>query len=271
MTPIPRSATAIVTGAGSGLGRALALELASRGVTVLASDVDLATAEETAALARAKGASAEAARADVRHDDEVKALVDRALERWGRLDVIVNNAGVAVAGAVGEVPLEDWRFEVDVNLMGVIHGCHYAVPVMKQARRGWILNVASAAGFVSAPLMGPYNVTKAGVIALTETLRTELEESNVSVSVLCPTFLRTNIHKAQRSPERLRKKSAELVEGAKWSAEAVARIAVSGLERRALYVIPQTDGKLAWRAKRVLGGAFYSVAGKLARRQLATD
>jgi len=271
MNPIPPSATAVVTGAGSGLGRAITLELASRGVSVLASDVDLATAEETVALVRSKGGTAEAARADVRRDDEVRALVDGAVDRWGRLDVIVNNAGVAVAGAVGEVPLEDWRFEIDVNLFGVIYGCHYAVPVMKKARRGWILNVASAAGFVSAPLMGPYNVTKAGVIALSETLRTELETDGIAVSVLCPTFFRTNIHKAQRSAERLRQTSAKLVEGAKWSAEDVARLAVNGLERRTLYVIPQTDGKLAWRAKRMLGGAFYSVAGKIARRQLATD
>jgi NAD(P)-dependent dehydrogenase (short-subunit alcohol dehydrogenase family) len=268
MKQIPRGASAIVTGAGSGLGRALSLELASRGVSVLASDVDLATAEETVAKARAAGGTAEAARADVRHDAEVKALVDQALDRWGRLDVMVNNAGVAVAGAVGEVPLDDWRFEIDVNLYGVIYGCHYAVPVMKRAGRGWILNVASAAGFVAAPLMGPYNVTKAGVISLSETLRTELEEDGIAVTALCPTFFRTNIHKAQRSAEHLRKASEKMVAGAKWSAEEVARLAVRGLERGQLYVIPQTDGKLAWRAKRMLGDTFYAFAGKVARKQI---
>jgi len=269
MNKIPHDAIAIVTGAGSGLGRAVTLELASRGATVVASDVDLATAEDTVRLVEKAGGKAEPARADVRVAADVEALVHGAVDRHGRLDVMVNNAGVAVAGAIGEVPLDDWRFEIDVNLFGVIHGCHFAVPVMKKQKRGFVLNVASAAGFVSAPLMGPYNVTKAGVIALTETMRTELEESNIAVTVLCPTFFRTNIHKAQRSAERLKKKSAELVEGAKWSAEAVARLALDGLERGTLYVIPQTDGKIAWRAKRMLGGAFYSFAGKVARRQLS--
>ena len=263
---IPKGARAIVTGAGSGFGRAIALELASRGASVLASDIDLATAEETAAKAREAGCAAEAKRADVSHADDVKKLVDDAHERWGGLDVLVNNAGLAVVGEVGEVSLEDWRHEIDVNLLGVIHGCHFAVPEMKKARRGWILNVASAAGFVSAPHMGPYNVTKAGVISLSETLRTELEEHGVAVSALCPTFFRTNIHKAQRSSERLREASAKLVEQATWSAEAVARVALRGLERGDLYVIPQADGRAIWHAKRALGGGFYKFVGKVVRR-----
>jgi NAD(P)-dependent dehydrogenase (short-subunit alcohol dehydrogenase family) len=268
MKKIPNDARAVVTGAGSGFGRAVTLELAKRGAHVLASDVDMKAAEETAALVRGAGGHAEAVRADVRSESEVKALIDGALDRWGRLDVLVNNAGVAVVGAVGEVPLEDWRFEIDVNLFGVILGCHFAVPAMKQARRGWILNVASAAGIISAPLMGPYNVTKAGVIALSETLRSELEEDGVSVSVLCPTFFRTNIHKSQRSNERLRQASSRMVEGAKWTAERVAKIAIRDLERGQLYVIPQMDGKLVWRAKRALGGTFYAFAGKAARKMI---
>ena len=142
---------------------------------------------------------------------------------------------------------------------------------MKRQKRGFILNVASAAGLIAAPLMGPYNVTKAGVIALSETLRTELEGDDVAVSVLCPTFFRTNIHKTQRSPEKLRATSAKLVEGAKWSAEEIARVALRGLERGQLYIIPQTDGKMLWRAKRALGGGFYAFAGKLARRRIASE
>ena len=271
MKKIPQDARAIVTGAGSGLGRAMVLELVSRGASVLASDVDLASAERTVEEARGKGGSAEAARADVRKADDIRALVDGALERWGRIDVLVNNAGVAVVGPVGEVSLDDWHFEIAVNLLGVVYGCHFAVPHMKKQKSGFILNVASAAGLLSAPMMGPYNVTKAGVIALSETLRTELEEDGVAVTVLCPTFFRTNIHKSQRSPEKLKQSSAKLVEGAKWSAEEVARVALRGLERGSLYVIPQTDGKLMWRAKRALGDSFYSFAGKVARRQIASE
>jgi short-subunit dehydrogenase len=202
----------------------------------------------------------------VREPDEVKALVDWSVSEWGGLDVIVNNAGVAVAGRVGEVPLDDWKFEVDINLMGVIYGCHFAVPVMRRAQRGWVLNVASAAGLVSAPNMGPYNATKAAVIALSETMRTELEGDHVQVSALCPTFFRTNIHAAQRSPEKLKKASEKMVTGAKWSAEEIAKIAVDGVERGTLYILPQTDAKLIWRAKRLMGQSFYSFLGRASDR-----
>jgi short-subunit dehydrogenase len=202
----------------------------------------------------------------VRDPEQVKSQVDAAVVDLGGIDVLVNNAGVAVVGRVGEVALEDWRFEVEVNLMSVVYGCHFAVPVMRKQARGWILNVASAAGLLSAPMMGPYNVTKAGVVALSETLAGELIDEGVFVSVLCPTFFRTNIHKAQRSTEALRQRSEKLVTGAKWTAEDVARVALKGLERGSLYVIPQTDGKLFWRAKRVLGAQFYTVAGRVARR-----
>lgn len=261
---IPKDARAIVTGAGSGFGRAVSQELAKRGARVLASDLDLASAEATA-----KDIGGKAMKADVRDARDVEALVRFAEHEWGGVDILVNNAGVAVVGRVGEVSLEDWRFEVDVNLMGVIYGCHYAVPVMRKQKRGWILNVASAAGLLSAPMMAPYNVTKAGVVAMTETLRAELKNDGVSVSVLCPTFFRTNIHKAQRSPEDLRAKTEKLVTQAKWSAEEIAKVAVDGLERGTLYVIPQADGKIMWRAKRALGQRFYTVVGLMAGRVIS--
>ena len=132
---IPKDARAIVTGAGSGCGRALSFELAKRGARVLVSDVDLNSAERTA---REIGGAARAMRADVCNPKDVEALVGE----WG-VDVMVNNAGVAVVGRVGEIPLEDWRLEIEVNLMGVIYGCHYAAPEMRKQKRGFILNVAS--------------------------------------------------------------------------------------------------------------------------------
>lgn len=263
---IPNEAKAVVTGAGSGFGRAVSLELASRGARVIVSDVNMTTAEETAAMVEKAGGKAHAMLADVRDPDDVKTLVDHCVKEWGGLDVMVNNAGVAVVGRVGDVSLEDWNFEMDVNLWGVIYGCHFAVPVMRRAGRGWVLNVASAAGILSAPTMGPYNVTKAGVISLTETMRAELKDDNVHVSALCPTFFRTNIHLSQRSAHHMRAQSEKLVTKAKWSAAQVARIAIDGLERDTLYILPQTDAKLLWRAKRTLGQSFYSVMGRFAGR-----
>jgi NAD(P)-dependent dehydrogenase (short-subunit alcohol dehydrogenase family) len=265
---IPPNARAIVTGAGSGFGRAVSLELARRGARVVVSDIDLESANDTADSIRASGGISRAMRVDVMNPDEVHSLVQCAVTEWDGVDVLVNNAGVVVGGRVGEVSLEDWGFELAVNLMGIVHGCHFTIPVMRRQRRGWILNVASAAGLLSVPLMAPYNVSKAGVVALTETLRTELKADRISTSVLCPTLFRSNICRSQRVPADLRAVSEELVTKSSWSAEDVVHVALRGLERGKLYVIPQLDGKVLWRAKRALGASFYAVLGFLAGRTL---
>jgi NAD(P)-dependent dehydrogenase (short-subunit alcohol dehydrogenase family) len=267
---LPARARAVVTGAGSGFGRAVALELASRGARVLASDLDEALAEETAELVGRRGAEAHAMRVDVTRPEEVAALADRADALWGGTDVLINNAGIAVVGEFDRIPLEEWKLQIDVNLNGVIYCCHHFVPRMrKNAGHSYILNVASAAGIATAPTMAPYNVTKAGVIALSETLYTELASANIHVTALCPTFFRTNIHKrAHTFGASTDKRADELVTQAKWSAEEVAIRAMDGLLAGKLYVIPQLDGKVVWRAKRVLGQSFYRGIGYLVKRGL---
>ncbi len=260
----PDRPRAVITGAASGFGRAVALVLAKRGARLVLSDVDEENLRETAELAQRAGADVRTRRCDVRDAEQVEALAALADEAFGGADILVNNAGVAVAGAVGEIPLDDWRWQIDINLWGVIHGCHAFVPRMKEAGRGWILNVASAAGLLSSPQMGPYNVTKAGVVALSETLFGELAGTGVRVTALCPTFFRTNIHKGARAPGQLLETTEKLVTRSKWSAEEIADIALRGLERGELYVIPQADGRVMWRAKRLLGQGFYGVMARLA-------
>lgn len=264
---IERGMSAVVTGAGSGFGRAVSLVLAKRGVRVLASDLDLERTSETVSMIEAAGGSGHAAVCNVAEADAVEELSALATKLFGTTEILVNNAGIAVAGRVGEIPLTDWKLEMDVNLMGVVYGCHYFVPKMRAAKRGAILNVASAAGLLSAANMAPYNVTKAGVIALSETLATEVHADGISVSALCPTFFQTNIHKDARAPERLRQITERLVTKASWTADQIAEVALRGLERGELYVIPQLEGKLAWRLKRAIGGAFYgSLSAKLQAR-----
>jgi NAD(P)-dependent dehydrogenase (short-subunit alcohol dehydrogenase family) len=259
MTRLKSGARAVVTGGGSGLGKAICEELAKRGAKVLVTDMRLETAEATAEGIKKRGGEAHAMMVDVRKPDQVEAMSKRADELWGGTDVLVNNAGLAVVGELGKIPVEEWQFQVDVNLMGVIWGCHYFGPKMVEQKSGYILNVASAAGLLSAPLMGPYNVTKAGVVALSETLYTEIGQHGVSVSALCPTFLRTNIHKDQRSfGGNTGDKANKLVTEAKWSAEQIAEVAIDQMLAGKLYIIPQTDGKVMWRAKRALGQRFYS-------------
>lgn len=259
MRRLDRGARAVVTGGGSGLGRALCQELAGRGARVLVTDVNETTAKETAAMLRDAGSEAHAMQVDVRDPQRVAAMEARATELWGGTDVLVNNAGLAVVGELGLIPIEEWQFQVDVNLMGVIWGCHYFGPKMVAQKSGFILNVASSAGLLAAPTMGPYNVTKAGVVALSETLFAEIGPKGVQVSALCPTFLRTNIHKGTRAfGGGTGEKTDKLVTEAKWSAEQVAKVAVDELLEGRLYIIPQTDGKVLWRAKRALGQNFYA-------------
>lgn len=259
----PDRPRAVITGAASGFGRAVALVLAEQRARLVLSDVDEENLCETADLARRAGAELRTMRCDVRDAAQVEAQAQLADDAYGGIDILVNNAGVAVAGPVGEVPLEDWRWQIDINLWGVIHGCHAVVPRMKKQGHGWILNVASAAGLLSAPQMGPYNVTKAGVVALSETLYGELIGTDVRVTALCPTFFRTNIHKGTRATGSLGEHTERLVTESKWTAEQIAKIALRGLERGELYVVPQADGKVMWGAKRLFGQGFYGVVGRL--------
>ncbi|NVB40677.1 SDR family NAD(P)-dependent oxidoreductase [Pseudenhygromyxa sp. WMMC2535] len=260
---LPSSPRAVVTGAASGFGRAISLRLAARHARLVISDIDEEGLAQTAELIREAGGEVRTIACDVREPEQVEAQADLAEEAWGGTDVVINNAGVAVAGRVGDVPLENWRWQIEINLWGVIHGCHVFVPRMRAQGSGWILNVASSAGLLSAPTMGPYNVSKAGVIALSETLYGELLDTKVHVSALCPTFFRTNIHKnARASSEPILEQTSKLITGSKWSAEAIADIAIEGLERGELYVIPQLDGKLMWGAKRLMGQGFHGMAGR---------
>ncbi len=260
---------AVITGAGSGLGRAFAEELASRGAKLLLSDINATGLEETASRARALGAGDVLTQTtDVRKADEVERLAALADDRWGGSDLVINNAGVAVGGPVGEVPLEDWRWVVDINLWGVIYGCHAFVPRFRKQRSGHVLNVASAAGLISTPNLAPYNVTKAGVVALSESLWAELSATGVGVTVLCPTFFKTNIAKAGRT-SGMAKAAAfaeKLMDRAKIDARGVARAALKGVEDDALYVLPMADGRWMWRVKRVMPGALGKVLGAVGRR-----
>jgi NAD(P)-dependent dehydrogenase (short-subunit alcohol dehydrogenase family) len=255
----PQPLRAVITGAGSGLGRALALDLAKRGASLIVSDIVLPSAEETAELVRQQGARAEAVRCDVTDRDAVFALVDETERRLGGIDLIANNAGVAIGGPFDEISIEDWRWAVDINLWGVIYGCQAAVPKMRAQGRGYIINVASAAGLLAPPSMSAYNVTKAGVVSLSETLFAEYKTQGIHVAVVCPTFFRTNIIGAIRGATT-EKEDAQVIrwmERSKVQAPGVAKAAVDSVRDGKLYVQPMREGRMAWRLKRMAPQRFY--------------
>lgn len=260
---------AVVTGGGSGLGRALCHELSKRGARVVVSDIDLPAAERTAGEL---GQGAYAVECDVAKAESFEALADRSEELLGGVDFVANNAGVAVAGPVGEVSLEDWHWIMGINLWGVIHGCHYFVPRFRKQGHGAVLNVASAAGMLPAPNMSPYDVTKTGVVALTEALSTELVGSGVSATVLCPMFFKTNIAAAARGSssidESARGSIEKMMSRTKVQAPEVASFALDAVERGQLYAMPHADGRWLWRLKRALPAGYFRLVRIGAQRGL---
>ena len=261
--PLAERPRAVVTGAGSGLGRAICLDLARRGARVVLSDIDLTSAEETAAMLGA--GAVRAVRCDVAKADDVGALASACDDALGGVDLVVNNAGVAVSGRVGDIPLADWEWIIGVNLWGVVHGCHHFTPRLRAQGHGAILNVASAAGLVSAPLMAPYSATKAAVVALSESLSGELSGTPISVTVLCPTFFQTNIgHAARGSTARTDALIEKLMKRASIQADGVARFALDAVAASQLYAVPHADGRWMWRLKRATPAGFTAIAKRLA-------
>ena len=251
---LPPRPCCVLTGAASGLGRAFALELADRGARLVLADVAEDGLAETAKLAAERGGAMKTLRCDVAKLDDMKNLHATATEFLSSVDLLINNAGVAVGGAVGEIPIEDWEWITGINQWGVIYGCHLFLPDMKKRGRGHLLNVASIAAFACAGEMGPYNVTKAAVVALSETLAGELIGTGVGVSVLCPFFFSTNIAKNARSGSRA--VSAESVEKlmkrTPVQAGQVAKLALRACERGQLYVFPHREAKAIATVKRFM-------------------
>ena len=184
--------------------------------------------------------------------EQVKSLAEQAEHLMQHpVTLVINNAGVGLGGKFDEISLDDWQWVTNINLWGVIHGCHYFVPKFKQLGYGAIINVASAASYTAAPEMTAYNVTKAGVRALSETLYAELGKFNVKVNVLCPTLVPTNIIKNGRIPGRYSKLADHaLMNFALTTSDAVARLTLNRLDAGELYTIPQLDAKLFWLMKR---------------------
>ena len=193
---------AVVTGAASGIGRALTERFARAGMKIVLADVEDGALTKAAGELTAAGATTLAVRTDVSREDEVEALARRAYEQFGAVHVLCNNAGVAAAGPIWEHSLEDWRWVLGVNLWGVVHGVRSFVPRMLEAKTpGHIVNTASVAGLTSAPGLGVYNVSKHSVVTLSETLAKDLAMAGapIKVSVLCPGFVNTRILDSSRN------------------------------------------------------------------------
>jgi NAD(P)-dependent dehydrogenase (short-subunit alcohol dehydrogenase family) len=209
---------AVVTGAASGIGLGIARAMAGRGLAVVMADVERGALEEAVASVAAGGAEALAVQTDVSDADQVDALARRTQERFGRVDVVCNNAGVVTySKPTWEMDELDWQWVLGVNLWGVIHGIRSFVPTLVAQGRGHVVNTASIVGLSVGPEIAPYTASKHAVVAISETMRGELASRapGVGVTVLCPSFVPTRIGEAQRNrPADLTPDWAVAVEGA---------------------------------------------------------
>lgn len=254
----PKRLRAVITGAGGGLGRALANELAERGASLMLSDVDEDKLAETARQAEFRNVEVYTHPCDVREWSQVEALAEAAQQKLGFVDFVANNAGVAAAGPFEEIAMEDWRWIVDINMWGVVYGCRAFTPHMKRRGRGYLLNVASAAGLLNPPNLAPYNLTKAAVVSLSETLHAELAEHGIKVSVLCPTYFVTDIAKNARGigTDADRRRTEKMMLRSKKQAPDVARDAINATLRGDLHILPMNDAKVMWGIKRAVPSRF---------------
>lgn len=249
-----------VTGGASGLGLAFARAYAERGARVAIGDVNSERLEAATAELQRLGAEVMTLHCDVTQLADLEAARDRLIADWDGVDVVINNAGVATGGDIDQGPIEDWDWVIDVNLMGVVRGCRVFVPVMQRQGGGQLINVASAAGLLSPPGMDSYNVTKAAVVALSETLYTEQSRHHIGVTVACPAFFKTNLMESARSAvPGLNKAVDQLMSRSPLSADDVARSVIRSAERGELVAAPHALERRLWLLKRLSPTSYYRV------------
>ncbi|MDL4775191.1 MULTISPECIES: SDR family NAD(P)-dependent oxidoreductase [Thermomonosporaceae] len=263
---------AIVTGGASGIGRAVATSLVARGDTVIVTDINAGGAAKVAARLNTLGRGrATSAALDVTDAGAVEELYKGAAAEHGRLDLVFNNAGIAIGGLAEELTLDHWNRAIDINLKGVVHGVHAAYPIMLAQGSGHIVNTASLAGLVPMPIGIPYTATKHAVVGLSLGLRAEAAGRGVRVSVVCPSFVDTPLL-ANVNPDLpetpmsgdakndIKKASPRL-----YTAEKLARDIVRGIDKNQALIVAPAHGRLAWRGVRLNPAAAVRVA------QIAVD
>ncbi len=256
----------VVTGAGSGIGRATARRAARCGAEVIAVDINGESAEQTADECRGEGRAA-AYVCDVADGEAVRLLASRVESERGPVDVLVNNAGVGVAGPFLEHSLDDWRWLRGVNLDGVVHGCHAFGARMVERGRGHVVNVASGAGYTPQTNLSTYCASKAAVISLSQCLRADWSAHGVGVSVICPGLINTPIPSHTRMVGSMAGKQARAQRAFRFghSPDLVARAIIGAVQRNREVVPVGLESTIAFRLLRFAPGPLQ---GALARTQL---
>lgn len=241
----------VITGAASGIGRALALELAERGSDLALCDIDEEGLAETVSMVEARGRRATSARVDVADREAFEAFRDQVLADHGRADAIVNNAGVSVTESVLDLTYEDFEWIVGINFWGVVYGTKSFLPHLLERGDGWVVNISSVFGIIAVPHQSAYNATKFAVRGFTEALRQECHGTGVTALCVHPGGIKTNIVRAARfgsAPDGADRETTVRnfdQKMARTSAEDAAKAIVNAMERRAFRVLVGRDAHLA--------------------------
>ena len=252
-----------ITGAGSGFGAALARHYASDGWNVAVTDIDEERARQTLFEIDRHGGNNICMPLDIVKPEDWSCLEDAVKNHWGGLEVLVNNAGVAAAGNVEDTSMEDWAWVLDVDLMGVVRGCHQFAGMMKHQHAGHIVNVSSFAGLAGLPFVSAYGVAKAGVIALSEALRAEMHPHGVGVTVACPAFVKTGLLDSFRETKPGTKaRVTRWMENSGITADQVAKDIAAAVDQKKFLLLTHGQTRTAWRMKRWFPERYYKMIAK---------
>lgn len=257
-----------ITGGASGLGRAIAERWAREGWRVCIGDINDERGAETVAAINELGGEGRYERVDVTQEAQIQSVADKLVAEWGGVDIVVNNAGIATGGRIENHKVEDWLAVLDINVVGLARGCKVFTPIFKAQGQGYFLNTSSMAGLIHPPAMASYNASKAGAVALSETLAIELSQDNIGVSVICPSFFKTNLEESLRTDDQeIRVMMSKLFKYAKLTADDVAEACFVAVKKKRFHVIPLYQDRLIFNLKRVL--PFKQYADMMIKRTVA--
>ncbi|MDN5857861.1 MAG: SDR family NAD(P)-dependent oxidoreductase, partial [Pseudonocardia sp.] len=254
---------AVITGAGAGIGRALAIALAERGARLALSDIDAVAVADTAATCEKLGATAVASALDVADRTAVHAHADQVVAEFGQVNLVVNNAGVALMATVEDMTWEDFEWIMGINFWGVVHGTKAFLPHLIASGDGHVVNLSSVFGLIGVPTQSAYNATKFGVRGFTDALRAEMLVAGHQVGVSCvhPGGIDTNIARAARKPDGMDDEEAarSFAKIAGTSPDDAAQAIIRGVERNSARILIGLDARVIDLLPRVFGSAYQRV------------
>lgn len=255
----------LITGAASGLGKALAFRWAKAGANICVADINQERGDEVITELKKLGVDAFYQHCDVTSEDDIQLTKQAVLEHFKGIDLIVNNAGVATVGGLQEESVDQWQWVLDINVVGPVRVTRAFHSLLQESSDGYVLNVASQAGLTSLPMMGSYAASKAAMVSFSETMRLELAEDDIGVSVLCPAFFKTNLDESVRSGNPAMKGVVtKLLDKATITADDVADAAFNAVQKGEFMIQTHPEGRKASLLKRLFPNYFLKVMGKQA-------